>query len=174
MGVRPPKEERVTARISSKTKRQLSKLPYSTAEVLEIGAEYISNETNKLEFEKGELELEITNLKKLVSEKEHHLAAINNRLRIVAPSKIDDETLHKMLISAASNYVKDLISSCGGIAETLDRLESVPIAKSSVRSTGEEWGFNPDDFLTEVKNQLENECQTLVSDNNSGNISDNV
>ena len=167
MGVKPPKTERVTARISSKTKRQLQKLHYSTAEVIEIGAEYLSNEANKLEFQKGEIELEIAELKKILSEKEHHLVGINNRLRVIAPSKIDDETLQKMLVSSASNYVKELIESCGGIAETLDRLESVPIAKSSVRSTGEEWGFNPDDFLREVKNQLEKECQTLMSDKNS-------
>lgn len=167
MAVKPPKTERVTARISSKTKRQLQKLHYSTAEVIAIGAEYLSNEANKLEFEKGELELEIANLKKAVAEKEQHLTAINNRLRIVAPNKIDDETLHKMLVSSASSYAKELIDTYDTPEKTLERLESVPIAKSSVRSTGENWGFNPDAFLTEVKNQLENECQTVVSDKNS-------
>jgi len=167
MAIKPPKTERVTARISSKTKRQLQKLQYSTAEVIEIGAEYLSNEVNKLTFEKGELELEIANLKKSVAEKEHHLTAINNRLRIVAPSKIDDETLHKMLVSSASNYAKELIDTYDTPEKTLDRLEAMPIAKNTVRSTGEEWGFNPDEFLTEVKNHLENECLTDVSDKNS-------
>ena len=168
MAVKPPKTERVTARISSKTKRQLQKLHYSTAEVIAIGAEYLSNEANKLEFEKGELELEIADLKKAVAEKEQHLTAINNRLRIVAPNKIDDETLHKMLVSSAGSYAKELIATYNTPEKTLERLETVPIAKSSVRSTGETWGFNPDDFLTEVKNSLENECQTDVSDKNSG------
>ena len=169
MAVKPPKKQRVTARISDKTKRQLDKLSYSTAEVLEIGAEYISNEVNKLEFEKGELELCIANLKKELAEKEGKLAAINNRLRIVAPSKIDDETLHKMLVSSASAYVKDLIGSYDDAHIALDRL-SLPTAKNSVRSIGEEWGFNPEDFLVEVKNQLEILCQTSLSDKKNNDM----
>ena len=167
MAIKPPKTERVTARISSKTKRQLQKLHYSTAEVIEIGAEYLSNEMNKLEFQKGELELEIANLKKTVAEKEHLLTGVNNRLRIVAPNKIDEKTLRKMLVSSASSYAKELIDTYDTPEKTLERLESVPIAKGTVRSTGEDWGFNPDDFLTEVKNYLEKECQTSMSDKNS-------
>lgn len=169
MGVRPPKTQRVSARISDKTKRQLDKLPYSTAEVIEIGAEYVSSEINKLEFEKGELELNIAKLKKVLAEKEGKLTAINNRLRIVAPSKIDDETLNKMLVSSASVYVKELIDSYDDAGVALSRLK-LPSAKSSVRSTGKDWGYDPDKFLVEVKNQLENRCMTFVSDKNDDDI----
>lgn len=170
MSVRPPKTEMVTARVSGKTKRQLSKLSYSVAEVLEIGAEYVSTESNKLDFEKGELELEITQLKKELAEREHKLTAINNRLRIIAPSKIDEETLNQMLVSAAKSYVNDLISNYEDIETVLYRFEHMSIAKSTVRSTGEEWGFDPEKFLVEVKNQLENMCNTEMYDKNSDDI----
>lgn len=172
MSVKPPKTEMVTARVSSKTKRQLSKLPYSVAEVLEIGAEYVSSESNKLDFEKGELELEISRLKKVISEKEHKLTAINNRLRIIAPSKVDEETLQKLLVSAAKNYANDLIATYDDmdIETVLYRLEHVPLAKSSIRSVGEEWGFDSEKFLVEVKNHLEEECITLMYDKNSEDI----
>ena len=163
---RPPKTERVSARISSKTKRQLDKLPYSTAEVIEIGAEYISTEVNKLEYQKGELEIIIADLKKDLAENEHHLASVNNRLRIVAPNKIDDETLQKMLESSALTYVKELVETYGSAEDALCKLER-PVAKSTVRSTGDEWGFDPDKFLVEVKNQLEKLCLTELSDKNS-------
>ena len=102
-----PRDHHITARISGRTKRKIQKLPYSYGDILEIGAEYVSKEINRLEWEKGELELELAELRKLTAEKEAKLHITNNRIRIVNPRKLDKdidtenrliEADHKMLL----------------------------------------------------------------------------
>lgn len=152
-----PKEERISARVSGKTKRQLSKLPYSYGEVLEIGANYLSSEINMLEYQKGELELEISNLEKQTKEKENHLHAINNRIRLINPRRLDKETLDTMISEAALDYAREIYDAHGD--NSLNRLQSRK-AISSVYKTAKDWKFDEFEFMKEVKNHLKKLCHT--------------
>lgn len=152
-----PKDCSVSARIHGSTKRKIEKLPYTISEILEIGAEYISNETNRLEFEKGELELEIAELDKQVSEKQANLQAINNRLRIIAPTKLSKDTLDDLIDKASLDYAKEIFEAHG--ENSLERLEN-KLAVQSVFSVAKEWHYDPLLFLEKVRCHLAKMCNT--------------
>ena len=152
------KDVKVSARITSKTKRQIDQLKkYNLSEIITIGAEYLSTEQNKLSFEKGELELEIANLKAELHRKEAHLSAINNRLRIIAPRELDEETLKKMLIESALDTAQRIFKLHG--EESLDKMRTGR-SRNSLKSTAEDLGFDEDAFLDEVEKQLVILCKT--------------
>lgn len=153
-----PKTEKVSARIHASTKRKLNKLPYSTAEVIEYGAEQLFVEENKLEWEIGELKIEISKIKSKLHEKEALLQAKQNRLRDIAPSKLDEKTLNNLLISSAKEYAQEIFDAHG--EDSLVKLENIT-AKKAVISTANEWGYDDHKFLVEVKNQLEILCRTF-------------
>ena len=169
--IKPPKDERISARVSSSTIRQLSKLPYSYGEVLEIGAEHLSNEKNRLSWEKGELELEIASLRKKLAEREAKLVAINNRLRVIDPHLLDKETLTGLIEFAANDFALEVYSVHG--VGSLDRI-GIDKIKHSVYSTAREWGYDADNFYNLVVDQLKKLCHTGMSDNSARVLNDIV
>ena len=156
-----PMKARVSTRVHESTKRLLKQLPYTEAEVIKIGAMYLSDESNLLEWEIGELGVEIEKLKSQLHEKESFRKAKQNRLRMISPKKLDNDTLYGMLTEAAEDVANRIYDNYG--MNSLNKLEN-PLAKSSIRSEGKDLGYNPDDFLVEVKNQLHIKCQSEVSD----------
>ena len=163
---------RVCTRVHESTKALLKSLPYTEAEVIKIGAQYLSDESNRLEWEIGELKKEISLIKADLHSKEAFLQGKQNRLRMIAPKKLDAETLQSLICDAAKDMAESIFDRYG--EDSLVRLET-PLAKSSIRHEGRDLGYNEDDFLVEVKNQLEIKCQSQmsdVSDDNDGQMSD--
>ena len=156
-----PMKARVCTRVHESTKSLLKKLPYTEAEVIAIGAKYLSDESTRLEWEIGQLKKEINLIKSDLHRKEAHLQAKQNRLRMIAPKKLDAETLQSLMVDAAKDMAETIFERYG--EDSLRGIEN-PIAKSSIRKEGKDWGYDPDDFLVEVKNQLEIKCQTQMSD----------
>lgn len=156
-----PMKARVSTRVHESTKRLLKQLPYTEAEVIKIGAEYLANESNLLEWQIGEEMIEIERMKSELHSKEALLRAKQNRLRMIAPKKLDKDTLRLMLVEAAEDMAETIFKERG--VNSLVNLES-PLAKSSIRSQGKDLGYNEDDFLVEVKNQLQIKCQSVMSD----------
>lgn len=156
-----PMKARVSTRVHESTKRLLKNLPYTEAEVIRIGAQYLAEESTRLEWEIGELKEDISKMKSEVHSKEALLQAKQNRLRMVAPKKLDAETLRSMLVESAKDFAEQIYKAHG--ENSIVAIEN-PTAKSSVMSEGKDLGYNQLDFLIEVKNQLEIKCQSDVSD----------
>lgn len=152
-----PRDHHITARISGRTKRKIQKLPYSYGDILEIGAEYVSKEINRLEWEKGELELELAELRKLTAEKEAKLHITNNRIRIVNPRKLDKDTLNDLISDTALDYAREIFDAHG--KDSLKRIDS-KVAKSSIFETAKEWGYDQLRFSELVRKHLEVLCNT--------------
>ena len=161
-----PMNARVSTRVHESTKRLLKSLPYTEAEVIRIGAQYLADEGNLLAWQIGELKLEINEMKAKLHAKEAYLQAKENRLRVIAPKKLDAETLQSMLVESARDMAEEIFDGRG--SDSLVALEN-STAKQSVMSRGRELGYDPLEFLIEVKNQLEMKCQTEMSDSSSGN-----
>ena len=167
-----PMKSRVCTRVHESTKKLLKSLPYTEAEVIRIGAQYLADEGNLLEWQIGELKLEISKMKARLHEKEALLRAKENRLRMVSPKKLDEETLRSMLVESARDMAEEIFDSRG--VDSLVALES-HVAKSSVMSRGRELGYDSLEFFVEVKNQLEIKCQIEMSDisaDSDGQMSD--
>lgn len=152
-----PREEHITARVSGKTKRKLKTLPYSYAEVLTIGADYLSKEINLLEYEKGELEIDIAGLRKEIAKKEEELHNINNRIRIVNPRKLDKETLESLINDTALDYAQEIFDAHG--VDSVERIER-RMGKRSIFSKAEEWGYDQGKFMKLVRLHVQNLCNT--------------
>lgn len=152
-----PKDCKVSARIHGSVKRKIEKLPYSYAEILEIGANYVSSEINRLEYEKGELKLELAELNKCVAEREAKLHAINNRIRIINPTRLSKDTLEELMDEASRDYAEELFKVHGD--QTLLKLDN-RLAVHSVYAVAEEWGYDALKFLEKVKDNLKELCST--------------
>ena len=167
-----PMKARVSTRVHESTKRLLKSLPYTEAEVIRIGAKYLADEPNRLEWEIGELKEEISRMKSKVHANEALLQAKQNRLRVIAPKKLDEETLRSMLVESARDFAEQIYKAHGD--DSIVAIEN-STAKSSVMSEGRELGYNQLEFLIEVKNQLQIKCQSDVSDSSDvigGEMSD--
>lgn len=147
----------MSARIHGSVKRKIEKLPYSYAEILEIGANYVSSEINRLEYEKGELKLELAELNKCVAEREAKLHAINNRIRIINPTRLSKDTLEELMDEASRDYAEELFKVHGD--QTLLKLDN-RLAVNSVYAVAEEWGYDALKFLEKVKDNLKELCST--------------
>ena len=154
-----PLDARVSTRVSGRTKRLLKKLKekgHSENDVITYGALKLSDEPLLLDWEIGELDAEIKNLKSILFELENRKQAKLNRLKIINPKLIDDDTLNSMLVDSARDYAQEIFDSHGeGSCEMLEK------RKNSVRVAGEEFGYDPSEFLDEVRVQLKN----ILSDN---------
>ena len=160
---------RVSTRVHESTKRLLKSLPYTEAEVIKIGAEYLADESNLLAWQIGELKLEINDMKSELHAKEAYLQAKLNRLRVISPTKLDAETLQSMLVESARDMADEIYRSRGD--DAIMAIEN-PTAKSSIISEGRDLGYNGLDFLIEVKNQLQMKCQTQLSDSSDDDYSE--
>lgn len=155
------KDARISARIHPSTKRLIKKLNHTEAEVVEYAAKQLASEPILLEWEIGELDLEMAILNSKVYELESLKQAKLNRLKIISPERLDDETLHNMLVDSARECALDIIGNHEGCDVSI--LDNKTHA-DGVRAVGREWGYSSNDFLREVRNQLKILCQTSLSD----------
>lgn len=150
-----PCDARISARVSGSTKRLLQKLKskgHTEADVVEYAAKQLSKEPTLIDWEIGELDLEISALEsKLYALKSKRQAKLN-RLKIIAPKMIDEDTLRSLMLDSAKEYAMDIVSSRDDF--NIGLLDN-HTAKSSIMSTGEEWGYDPVLFLEEVMVQVE-------------------
>ena len=156
-----PCDARISARVSGSTKRLLQKLKskgHTEADVVEYAAKQLAKEPTLIDWEIGELDLEISALEsKLYGLKSKRQAKLN-RLKIIAPKMIDEDTLRGLMVDSAKEYASDIVNSRDNFS--MDVLDN-HIAKASIMSTGEEWGYDPILFLEEVRVQV----KKLLSDN---------
>ena len=156
-----PLDQRVSIRLHISEKRQAQELPFTYREIFKYGLHALSHEETMLKFDIGSLEERLAEKEADVHSLKALLAAKKNRLRMIAPQELDESTLRTMLIDSAREYAMSIFNRHG--EESLHRIES-KAAKSSIRSEGKELGYDGDKFLVEVKNYLEELCQTVVSD----------
>lgn len=152
-----PKSEIINMRVHPRLKRKAKELPYSYAEIFEIGCDKLSKEINLLMYQKGELELDIANLKKDIHSKEAKLTAINNRIRIINPTKLDKETLDGLINDSARDYANDIFSAHG--EDSLKRV-GLDQGRHAVLTTAREWGYDGNKFLSLVRDNLKKLCNT--------------
>lgn len=153
------KSEIINMRVHPRIKRKAKQLPYSFAEIFEIGCEQLSKEINLLMYQKGELELDVANLKKELHSKEANLTAVNNRIRIINPTKLDKETLDNLINESARDYAQDIFKAHG--EKSLERIH-VDQAKHAVLSTARDWGYDGNRFFELVEDYLEEMCNTKL------------
>ncbi|MBQ6344983.1 MAG: hypothetical protein IJI96_02610 [Methanobrevibacter sp.] len=155
------KDERISARVHPSTKRLIKKLNHTEAEVVEYAAKQLANEPILLEWEIGEIEIKLAQLQSELYELEALKQAKLNRLKLISPERLDDETLANMLVDSAKECALDIFNNREDC--TMDIFDN-HAACNGVRAVGKEWGYDPNKFLCEVKNQLRILCQTDVSD----------
>lgn len=157
-----PLDAKVSARVKGSTKRLLKKLKqagHTEGDVIDYAATQLAEEPILLEWEIGELDIKI-NFHDSESAKFKALKqAKMNRLRCIAPKRLDDETLQSMLVNSAREYAQEIFDSHG--ESSLEMLEK---RKNSVKVFGDELGYDELEFLNEVRDQLKIICQTNVSD----------
>lgn len=157
-----PLDAKISARVKSSTKRLLKKLKQSghaESDVIEYAAKQLAEEPILLEWEIGELDYDIHNLESQLSDLKGKKQAKMNRLRCIAPKRIDEDVLQDMMIASAKDFAKDIFNSHGE-----DSLEMLEKRKNAVRVTAKDWGYDPQKFLDEVRNQLKIICRTKLSD----------
>ncbi|WP_296796286.1 hypothetical protein [uncultured Methanobrevibacter sp.] len=151
------KDEVLTMRVHPSVKRKAKKIPYSYAEIFEIGCDKLYKEINLLEYQKGELELDIGNLEKEIHDKKAHLLAINNRIRIINPRRLDKETLDSLINESAKDYARELFNSRG--SDSLMVIDS-DYAQKAVFGHARECGYDGSKYLRLVKDYLKKLCNT--------------
>lgn len=156
-----PMDQRVSIRLHISEKKQAQDLPFTYREIFMYGLRALSHEETMLKFEIGQLEESLAKDESQVNAAKALLAAKKNRLRMIAPQELDESTLRSMLLDSAREYALSIFNRHG--EHSLRSIES-SVAKSSIRSEGRELGYDGEKFLVEVKNYLEDLCQTLVSD----------
>ena len=159
-----PRDARVSARVTSSTKRLLKNLKdkgHHESDVIEYAAKQLAKEPTLLEWEIGEYDLQINECESVLSDLKAKRQAKLNRLKMIAPKLIDKETMQNMMKDYAHDYAVSLVNSPAGFSR--DRLDH-HTARSSVRSAGEEVGYDGEEFLQEVIRQVDLLCGTSVSD----------
>ena len=155
------KDARISARVHPSTKRLIKKLNHTEAEVVEYAAKQLANEPTLLEWEIGELDLDIAKLNSELYELEARKQAKLNRLKCISPERLDDETLANLLVDSAKECALNIYNNREEVS--MDIFDN-HAACNGVRAVGKEWGYDPNKFLSEVKNQMRILCQTSVSD----------
>ena len=157
-----PLEDVITIRVHASEKKRAKDLPQTHREIYLYGLNALSNEKVRLKFEIDNLNAAVARKEADVNSDRALLAAKKNRLRMIAPQELDEDTLQSMLVESARECAMAVFKSHG--VDSILRLES-SLAKASIRSEGRDLGYNEDDFLIEVKNQLEKMCNTEGYDN---------
>lgn len=154
-----PKDDTITIRLHAFEKKKARDIPFSYYEIFRVGLDHLSKEINQLEQKKAELESKIADNKKIVAADEAELTAINNRIRIINPSKLDKDTLNQMINDAALESAKDIFSAHG--VKSIERIQHDQ-AKHSIFATAREWGYDGTVFLELVEEYLKEICNTEV------------
>ncbi|MDO5849279.1 MAG: hypothetical protein Q4P18_07075 [Methanobrevibacter sp.] len=162
--IRYPKEARVSIRTTDDLKRKSQIVKgssrYTDEDFWRIGMEKLASRMDCLEFEKGEKELEIANLKSQLYKKESELCNINNEIRVIEPRKLNDLELASLIGEVSHGYAKRVFDGYGENA-----LEQVCSdgGKSAVLSYGRKNGFDANSFLECVVDHLRTMCHTGLS-----------
>ena len=156
-----PMDQRVSIRLHISEKKQAQDLPFTYREIFMYGLRALSHEETMLKFSIGELEESLAEKEAEVHSLRALVSAKKNRLRMIAPQELDESTLRSMLVDSAREYALSIFNRHG--EHSLRRIES-SVSKSSIRREGRDLGYDGEKFLVEVKNYLEELCQTLVSD----------
>ena len=154
-----PKDESISFRTLPKNKRAAQRLPCTYEDIFVVGLRHLSKEINRLEHEKGELELEKAELDRRVAEIVANITAINNRIRVIAPARLDKETLAVMIDDASMDYAKEIYEAHG--ENSLEKIK-LDFAQHTILKTGREWGYDGPKFLQLVEEHLVELCNTKV------------
>ncbi len=156
-----PKDARISARVHPSTKRLIKKLNHTEAEIVDYAAKQLASEPILLEWEIGEIDLKVARLNSELYELEALKQAKLNRLKCISPERLDDETLANMLLESARECALDIVKNHEGCDVSI--LDNKTHA-NGVKAIGKEWGYDPYNFLSEVRNQLKILCPTKLSD----------
>ena len=152
-----PLDAKVSARVTGGTKRLLKKLKskgHTESDVIEYGAKCLADEPILVDWEIGELQLKINILEAELYDLKARKQAKLNRLKIIAPKMIDEETMNNLMKASAKEYLEDIIQSRSKMGKVLSFSElDNHNAKSSIRATAREWGYDELLFLEEVLHQ---------------------
>ena len=154
-----PKDDSISFRTFPRHKRAAQALPCTYEDIFVVGLEYLSNEINRLEHEKGELSLEKAELEQKVSSIDTRITAINNRIRVIAPTRLDKETLAVMINDASLEYAKEIYDAHG--ENSLERIQ-LDSARHSILKTARDWGYDGSKFLELVEVHLKKFCNTKL------------
>lgn len=154
-----PKDEMISFRTKGKYKRKAKTLPCTYEDIFVAGLEILSKEINRLEHEKGELELQKATLEGELAGTNAKITAINNRIRVIAPSKLDKETLAMMISDASKEYAEEIFA-----VHKKDSIRRIQLdgIRHSVLRTAREWGYDGKKFLELVEAHLNELCNTGV------------
>ena len=162
-----PLEEVISIRLHASERKRAKDLSQTYREIFLYGLNALSNEQVRLKFEIGKLEEKVANGEAKVNADKSLLAAKKNRLRLIAPAELDEDTLASMLVESAREYAQTIFNRHG--ADSIIKIEG-HLAKQSIKSEGRDLGYNEDSFFIEVKNQLEELCNTVVYDSSDSNL----
>ena len=135
-----PKDEHINFRTQSSVKHRAKQLPCTMEDIFKIGLKHASSEIDCLMYRKDELELCKAKLEEKLSQVNKEIVAINNRIRYIAPSKLDKETLNSMINQATMEYAEKVFDTYG--EDSLDRFSA-----DDVLDTAKDWGYDGEKFL---------------------------
>jgi len=162
-----PLEEVISIRLHASERKRAKDLSQTYREIFLYGLNALSNEQVRLKFEIGKLEEKVATGEAKVNADKSLLAAKKNRLRLIAPAELDEDTLASMLVESAREYAQTIFNRHGN--DSIIKIEG-HLAKQSIKSEGRDLGYNEDSFFIEVKNQLEELCNTVVYDSSDSNL----
>ena len=162
-----PREETISIRLHGSEKKRAKDLPQTYREIFLYGLNALSDEIIRLKFEIGDLEKSVTEDESKVNHAKALLAAKKNRLRMIAPKELDESTLKSMLVDSAKEVAGAIFSRHG--VDSIIKIES-HLAKQSIKSEAKDLGYCEDEYLIEVKNQLQDMCNTVVCDSSDSDL----
>ena len=161
------KDQKVSARISSKTKALAKKSRRSYGDLIDIGARHVLSELNTLKIERDFLNEEIEHEKYLLIKKEKMLDEIDARIFELSPKDCENDELSVRMISEAAQDYADLIYHSHG-DDALDMVLEKEIFQNGIKREAKDNGYSPNLFLNEVIKKLGAICHTSVSDTGEG------
>lgn len=162
-----PKDQKVSARISSKTKALAKKSRRSYGDLIDIGARHVLSELNTLKIERDFLNEDIEHDKYLLIKKEKRLEEMDARIFELSPKDCENMELSNKMISEAAQDYADLIYLSHGDA-SLKLVMGKELYRNSIRREAKDNGYSPNLFLNEVIKKLGALCPTSVSDTSEG------
>ena len=162
-----PLDEVISIRLHTSEKQKAKHLSQTYREIFLYGLHALAHEDVRLKYEIGNLEEQVAQKESSVNADKALLAAKKNRLRMIAPQELSQDTLQSMLCDSAKDYAESIFNIRGN--DAIIHVEN-DLAKKSIRSEGRDLGYDGDKFLVEVKNYLESMCNTRVYDSSNDNL----
>ena len=139
-----PLEEVISIRLHASEKKRSKDLPMTYREIYLYGLNALSDEKVRLKFEIGNMEERIAKDESLLNADKALLVAKKNRLRMIAPKELDEDTLAGMLVDSAMECAESIFRRHG--MDSIIKIES-SLAKSSIKSEGRDLGYD-EEILT--------------------------